>query len=100
VSVAEVFLLFSHVGITLSWQKNGQDHDEDVDLGDLLPNDDGTFQRSSTLSVTPDEWKNNKFICVVGHQDKTQTANEIRTNGGKRNEMSELQIQLLNSFSD
>nr|NP_571779.1 major histocompatibility complex class I UDA precursor [Danio rerio]AAI28863.1 Major histocompatibility complex class I UDA gene [Danio rerio] len=67
-------------GIKISWQKNGQDHDEDVELEELLPNEDGTFQKSSTLTVTPEEWKNNKFRCVVEHQGKTKTEKEIRTN--------------------
>ncbi|XP_016359142.1 DLA class I histocompatibility antigen, A9/A9 alpha chain-like, partial [Sinocyclocheilus anshuiensis] len=66
-------------GVTFSWMRNGQDHDEDVDLGELLPNEDGTFQRTSE-EVTPDEWKKNKYSCVVEHQGKTKTANEIRTN--------------------
>uniref|UniRef100_A0A8C1J498 Immunoglobulin C1-set domain-containing protein n=1 Tax=Cyprinus carpio TaxID=7962 RepID=A0A8C1J498_CYPCA len=43
--------------VTISWQKNGQDHDEDVDLEQLLPTEDGTFQKTSTLTAT--------------HQDKT-----------------------------
>uniref|UniRef100_A0A8C2GK67 Ig-like domain-containing protein n=1 Tax=Cyprinus carpio TaxID=7962 RepID=A0A8C2GK67_CYPCA len=67
-------------GVTISWEKNGQEHHEDVDLGELLPNEDGTFQRTSTIRVTPEEWKNNKFSCVVEHQGKTKTENEIRTN--------------------
>ncbi len=58
-------------GITISWQKNGQDHDEDVDLGELLPNEDGTFQKTSSITVTPEEWKKNEYKCVVEHQDKT-----------------------------
>uniref|UniRef100_A0A8C1J3T8 Ig-like domain-containing protein n=1 Tax=Cyprinus carpio TaxID=7962 RepID=A0A8C1J3T8_CYPCA len=70
-------------GVTISWMKNDQDHDEDVDLGELLPNEDGTFQRSSTIRVTPEEWKKNKFSCVVEHQGKTMTENEIRTNPGE-----------------
>uniref|UniRef100_A0A673N8L5 Ig-like domain-containing protein n=1 Tax=Sinocyclocheilus rhinocerous TaxID=307959 RepID=A0A673N8L5_9TELE len=67
-------------GVTISWQKNGQEHHEDVDLGELLPNEDGTFQKTSTITVTLDEWKKNKFSCVVEHQGKTKTENEIRTN--------------------
>nr|AKP95844.1 MHC class I antigen [Ctenopharyngodon idella] len=71
-------------GIIISWMKNGQEHHEDVDLGDLLPNEDGTFQRTSTIRVTPDEWKKNEFSCVVEHQDKTISSilkeKEIRTN--------------------
>ncbi|XP_056336199.1 H-2 class I histocompatibility antigen, Q9 alpha chain-like [Danio aesculapii] len=68
-------------GIKISWQKNGQDHDEDVELGELLPNADGTFQKTSTLNVIPEEWKNNKFRCVVEHQGETRAADEtILTN--------------------
>uniref|UniRef100_A0A8C1RBA3 Ig-like domain-containing protein n=1 Tax=Cyprinus carpio TaxID=7962 RepID=A0A8C1RBA3_CYPCA len=61
-------------GVTISWMRNGQDHDEDVDLGQLLPNEDGTFQRSSTIRVTPEEWKNNEFSCVVEHQGEAKTS--------------------------
>ncbi|NP_001410321.2 major histocompatibility complex class I UKA isoform 1 precursor [Danio rerio] len=68
-------------GIKISWQKNGQDHDEDVELGELLPNADGTFQKRSTLNVKPEEWKNSKFSCVVEHQgERILTEDEIRTN--------------------
>ncbi|XP_016364853.1 major histocompatibility complex class I-related gene protein-like isoform X1 [Sinocyclocheilus rhinocerous] len=71
-------------GVTVTWQKNGQEHIEDVDLGQLIPNEDGTFQVTSTITVTPDELKNNKFSCVVEHQGKTissiLTEDKIKTN--------------------
>ncbi|XP_077051192.1 major histocompatibility complex class I-related protein 1-like [Siphateles boraxobius] len=67
-------------GVTISWMKNGQDHDEDVDLGELLPNKDGTFQKTSTIRVSPEEWKNNKFSCVVQHQGKSLTEDKIKIN--------------------
>ncbi|MCM8651739.1 hypothetical protein MZO44_16800, partial [Lactiplantibacillus sp. E932] len=35
------------------------------------------------LKVTPEEWKKNKFSCVVEHQSKTKTANVIITNPGE-----------------
>nr|ADK11997.1 MHC class I antigen [Cyprinus carpio 'jian'] len=70
-------------GVTITWMKNDQDHHEDMEVGELLPNEDGTFQKTSELKVKPDEWKNNKFSCVVEHQGKTKTANEIRTNTGE-----------------
>ncbi|XP_051519842.1 patr class I histocompatibility antigen, alpha chain E-like [Myxocyprinus asiaticus] len=44
--------------------KNRQEHHEDVELGKLLPNEDGTFQKTKTLTVTPDEWKN-QYSCLV-----------------------------------
>uniref|UniRef100_A0A673LN40 BOLA class I histocompatibility antigen, alpha chain BL3-7-like n=1 Tax=Sinocyclocheilus rhinocerous TaxID=307959 RepID=A0A673LN40_9TELE len=65
--------------VTISWQKNGQDHYENVNLGELLPNEDGTFQKMSTITVTADERKNNKYSCVVEHQGKTME--EILTEG-------------------
>ncbi|RXN17921.1 MHC class I alpha chain [Labeo rohita] len=71
-------------GVTINWQKNGQDHDEDVDLGGIVPNEDGTFQVKSTLNVKPEEWKKNKYECVVEHKSRTTrsvlTEDEIKTN--------------------
>nr|AAS93689.1 MHC class Ib antigen [Oncorhynchus mykiss] len=73
-------------GVMVSWQKDGQDHHEDVENGETLPNDDGTFQKSTHLTVTPKEWKNNKYQCVVqvtGIKEdfiKVLTESEIQTN--------------------
>ncbi len=64
--------------------RNGQEHHEDVELGELLHNEDGSFQKTSTITVTPEEWKKNEYKCVVEHQGETKTANEIITNPGKR----------------
>ncbi|XP_036808676.1 H-2 class I histocompatibility antigen, Q9 alpha chain [Oncorhynchus mykiss] len=51
--------------VMVSWQKDGQDHHEDVEYGETLPNDDGTFQKSIHLTMTPEDRKNNKYQCVV-----------------------------------
>ncbi|XP_058608584.1 H-2 class I histocompatibility antigen, Q9 alpha chain-like [Onychostoma macrolepis] len=71
-------------GVTISWHREGQEHDEDVDLGELIINEDGTFQRASTLNVKPEEWKKNEYKCVVEHQGKTireiLTEDKIKTN--------------------
>lgn len=52
-------------------------------------NEDGTFQKTSTITVTPDELKKSRFSCVVKHQSKTirkiLTEKEIRRNKGERN---------------
>ncbi|XP_051992647.1 class I histocompatibility antigen, F10 alpha chain-like isoform X2 [Xyrauchen texanus] len=69
-------------GVTITWMKNGEEHHEDVELGELLPNEDGTFQKTSTLTVSPDEWKNNKFSCLVEHKGINKEESEIRTNYG------------------
>ncbi|XP_058474589.1 major histocompatibility complex class I-related gene protein-like isoform X2 [Solea solea] len=49
----------------LSWRKDGEDHHEDVDHGETLPNHDGTFQMSTDLrvsSIPPEDWR--KYDCV------------------------------------
>nr|XP_046263371.1 uncharacterized protein LOC124068885 [Scatophagus argus] len=74
---------------TLSWRKDGEELHEDVELGEILPNHDGTFQMSADLklsSVTPEDWC--RFTCVfqlsgvkediVTKLDKA----DIRTNWG------------------
>ncbi|XP_016101552.1 HLA class I histocompatibility antigen, B-73 alpha chain-like, partial [Sinocyclocheilus grahami] len=62
---------FYPAAVTITWLRNGQDHDEDVDLGELLPNVDGTFQKSSTLNIRPEESKKNQYVCVVEHEGNT-----------------------------
>ncbi|XP_051745369.1 DLA class I histocompatibility antigen, A9/A9 alpha chain-like isoform X1 [Ctenopharyngodon idella] len=70
--------------ITITWMRNGQELYKNVKVGNLLPNEDGTFQKTVTLQAEPDEWRKNEFSCVVKHQNKTirktLTENEIRTN--------------------
>ncbi|XP_042362010.1 major histocompatibility complex class I-related gene protein-like [Plectropomus leopardus] len=47
------------------WRKDGEEIHEDVDLGEILPNHDGSFQMSADLdlsSVTPEDWS--RYECV------------------------------------
>uniref|UniRef100_A0A3B1K207 Ig-like domain-containing protein n=1 Tax=Astyanax mexicanus TaxID=7994 RepID=A0A3B1K207_ASTMX len=53
--------------VMISWQKNGEDLNEDVELRETLPNQDGTFQKRSILTVSPEELKNNQYTCVIQH---------------------------------
>ncbi|KAI4905697.1 hypothetical protein NFI96_029255 [Prochilodus magdalenae] len=53
--------------VMISWKKNGEDLYEDVELGDILPNQDGTFQRRSILTVPPEELDKHNYTCVVQH---------------------------------
>ncbi|KAM9446616.1 H-2 class I histocompatibility antigen, K-D alpha chain-like [Clarias gariepinus] len=53
--------------VMITWQKDGLDVHEDVDLGRTLPSEDGNFQKRSVLKVpTGDLWKHN-YTCVVQH---------------------------------
>uniref|UniRef100_A0A3B1JPD3 Ig-like domain-containing protein n=1 Tax=Astyanax mexicanus TaxID=7994 RepID=A0A3B1JPD3_ASTMX len=54
--------------VMISWQKNGEELYEDVEPRDTLPNQDGTFQKRSILTLSPEELKNSdKYTCVVQH---------------------------------
>ncbi|XP_043089004.1 H-2 class I histocompatibility antigen, Q9 alpha chain-like [Puntigrus tetrazona] len=71
-------------GVTISWMRNEQENHTDVSHGELLPNEDGTFQKMSSIRVTPEDLKKNEYSCVVKHKSttvrKTLTGKEIRTN--------------------
>ncbi|KAM4619021.1 major histocompatibility complex class I-related gene protein-like isoform 2-T2 [Polymixia lowei] len=52
--------------VKVFWRRDGKELHEHVNHGELLTNQDGTFQMSVHLnlsSVTPDDWK--RFDCVV-----------------------------------
>uniref|UniRef100_A0A3B1IQ46 Ig-like domain-containing protein n=1 Tax=Astyanax mexicanus TaxID=7994 RepID=A0A3B1IQ46_ASTMX len=53
--------------VMISWQKNGEELNEDVELRETLTNQDGTFQKRSILTLSPEELKNNQYTCVVQH---------------------------------
>ncbi|XP_034456799.1 major histocompatibility complex class I-related gene protein-like isoform X2 [Hippoglossus hippoglossus] len=51
--------------VMLFWRKDGEELHEDVDLGEVLPNHDGTFQMSADLkvsSISPEDWR--RYDCV------------------------------------
>ncbi|KAK2830781.1 hypothetical protein Q5P01_018712 [Channa striata] len=50
---------------TMFWRKDGEELHEDVDHGEILPNQDGTFQMTVDLnisSVKPEDWT--RYDCV------------------------------------
>nr|XP_023663966.1 major histocompatibility complex class I-related gene protein-like [Paramormyrops kingsleyae] len=75
-------------GIVVTWRKDGVDMHSDVEVGETLPNGDGTFQITSKLTMKPEDWKMNSYSCVVQHkslQDDIVVLLEeknIRTNQG------------------
>ncbi|XP_070777887.1 major histocompatibility complex class I-related gene protein-like isoform X1 [Enoplosus armatus] len=81
---------FHPKGASLFWRKDGEELHEDVDHGEILHNNDGTFQMSVDLklsSVTPEDWR--RYDCVFqlsGVEDDIVTGLDkaaIRTNWGK-----------------
>ncbi|KAJ8335320.1 hypothetical protein SKAU_G00409590 [Synaphobranchus kaupii] len=59
-------------GVMVTWQRNRQDLDVDVELGETVPNEDGTFQTKSHLRVKPEDWKSRKYTCTVQHKSLEQ----------------------------
>ncbi|XP_036454286.1 H-2 class I histocompatibility antigen, Q9 alpha chain-like [Colossoma macropomum] len=53
--------------VMISWQKNGEDLHEDVELRETLPNQDGTFQKRSVLTVSPEELNRHDYTCIIQH---------------------------------
>ncbi|XP_034560223.1 major histocompatibility complex class I-related gene protein-like [Notolabrus celidotus] len=52
-------------GAVMFWRKDGEELFEDVDHGEILPNNDGSFQISVKLNITsvkPEDWR--KYECV------------------------------------
>lgn len=72
----------------LFWTKDGEELYEDVELWEVLPNHDGTFQKSADLdvsSIPPEDW--DRYSCVFqlsGVKDDVITKLDkavIKTNG-------------------
>ncbi|XP_036454177.1 BOLA class I histocompatibility antigen, alpha chain BL3-6-like [Colossoma macropomum] len=53
--------------VNISWQKYGEDLHEDVELRETLPNQDGTFQKRSILTVSPEELNKHNYTCIIQH---------------------------------
>ncbi|KAI4879193.1 hypothetical protein NFI96_000290 [Prochilodus magdalenae] len=53
--------------LSITWQKNGEDLDEDVELRETLPNLDDTFQRRSILTVSPEKLDKHNYTCIIQH---------------------------------
>uniref|UniRef100_A0A3B1K568 Ig-like domain-containing protein n=1 Tax=Astyanax mexicanus TaxID=7994 RepID=A0A3B1K568_ASTMX len=54
--------------VMISWQKNGEDLNEGVELRETVPNQDGTFQKRSILTLSPEELNRNQYTCIVQHE--------------------------------
>ncbi|KAF5889853.1 BOLA class I histocompatibility antigen, alpha chain BL3-7-like, partial [Clarias magur] len=53
--------------VMITWQKDGEDVHEDVELRETLPNQDGSFQKRSILKVPAERLQKHTYTCVVQH---------------------------------
>ncbi|XP_060763849.1 major histocompatibility complex class I-related gene protein-like isoform X2 [Neoarius graeffei] len=53
--------------LNITWKKDGEDVIEGVELGETLPNQDGSFQKRSILTPTDMFPEEHDYTCVVEH---------------------------------
>ncbi|KAB5528266.1 hypothetical protein PHYPO_G00138310 [Pangasianodon hypophthalmus] len=75
--------------VTISWQKDGEEVQEDVELRETLPNQDGSFQKRSILTVPAEELQKHTYTCVIQHssleKELVLPVSERRILRGRRN---------------
>ncbi|KAG5264905.1 hypothetical protein AALO_G00259310 [Alosa alosa] len=52
----------------ITWKRDGEEMQENVDVGETLPNEDGTFQNRVVLTVSDQDLKEHQYTCEVAHQ--------------------------------
>ncbi|XP_053530362.1 BOLA class I histocompatibility antigen, alpha chain BL3-6 [Ictalurus punctatus] len=53
--------------VNITWQKDGEELFEDVELRETVPNQDGTFQKRSILTVSAEDLQKHTYTCVIQH---------------------------------
>ncbi|XP_053085099.1 BOLA class I histocompatibility antigen, alpha chain BL3-7-like isoform X4 [Pangasianodon hypophthalmus] len=53
--------------VVISWQEDGEEVHENVALRETLPNQDGSFQKRSILTVPAEELQKHNYTCVIQH---------------------------------
>ena len=70
-------------GGVITWKRDGEDLHEDVDGGETLPNEDGTFQKRAELTVSPEERKKGHFTCEGEHRSGKPIVKTLIVEDGK-----------------
>ncbi|XP_076158070.1 class I histocompatibility antigen, Gogo-C*0101/C*0102 alpha chain-like [Alosa pseudoharengus] len=51
-------------GVMIAWKRDGEEMQDDVAVGETLPNEDGTFQKRAVLAVSAEERKKGQYTSV------------------------------------
>ncbi|KAK3513984.1 hypothetical protein QTP70_000825 [Hemibagrus guttatus] len=71
--------------VNITWRKDGEDVNEDVELRETLSNQDGSFQKRSILKVPAEELQKHNYTCVIQHSSLEE---ELVLNVGERRILS------------
>ncbi|KAK6470097.1 H-2 class I histocompatibility antigen [Huso huso] len=64
--------------VEVTWVRDGRDHlEQGVQSGEVLPNQDGTYQLRKILTVSPEEQRRHNYSCQVDHVSFTEKQNYI-----------------------
>ncbi|XP_063056438.1 major histocompatibility complex class I-related gene protein-like [Engraulis encrasicolus] len=63
--------------VMIMWLEDGVEVEDDVDVGETLPNVDGTFQKRVVLTVPPEERKKAQYSCEITHMSRAEPVNMI-----------------------
>ncbi|XP_007257538.3 major histocompatibility complex class I-related gene protein-like isoform X2 [Astyanax mexicanus] len=74
---------FCPKAMKISWRKNGKDTTDNVSIGDILPDGEGTYIRD--ISIFSDELDVSKFTCVVGDSFKNLSRDSLNKPGNSFN---------------
>ncbi|XP_062401228.1 major histocompatibility complex class I-related gene protein-like [Sardina pilchardus] len=69
-------------GVVITWKRDGEEMQEDVDVGETLPNMDGTFQKRAVLTVSPERRKS-QYTCEVEHISREPIIRTLSEEDGK-----------------
>ncbi|XP_053337123.1 BOLA class I histocompatibility antigen, alpha chain BL3-7-like isoform X1 [Clarias gariepinus] len=69
--------------LNITWQKDGEDEHEGVELRETLPNQDGSFQKRIILKVSRMKLWIHNYTCVVQHSSlEKELVREVPKGGG------------------
>ncbi|KAI5088476.1 major histocompatibility complex class I UXA2 precursor [Silurus meridionalis] len=85
--------------MNITWQKDGEDVHENVELSETLPNEDGSFQKRSILKVSAEELQEHTYTCVIEHSSlEKEMVLEVPKDGGSGRERVGIFVGVIVAF--
>ncbi|XP_076125336.1 major histocompatibility complex class I-related protein 1-like [Alosa pseudoharengus] len=81
-------------GVNITWKRDGVEM-QDVNVGETLPNDDGTFQKRAVLRVSPEEMKKSQHTCDVAHKSGETIVKTLIVEDGKTHNLDSIIIGII-----